>query len=49
MATMPRSLRIPDALWVASVTKAQEEDTTVTAVVVQALHAFLESVPTSTR
>ena len=39
--TMPRSLRIPDDLWQAAVAKAREEGTTVTAVVVAALQAFI--------
>lgn len=39
--TMPRSLRIPDDLWQAAVTKARAEGTTVTAVVVAALRAFI--------
>ena len=41
MATMPRSLRIPDDVWKASVEKARSEGTTVTAVVVEALRRYL--------
>lgn len=41
MATMPRAMRIPDDLWHAAVDKAREEGTTVTAVVIDALRAFL--------
>lgn len=41
MATMPRSLRIPPELWAAAVDRAQAEGTTVTAVVVAALRAFV--------
>jgi len=38
---MPRSLRIPEDVWIASVAKAREEGTTVTAVVVKALRRYL--------
>lgn len=41
MATMPRSLRIPDDLWHAAVEKAREDGTTVTAVVIAALRAYV--------
>lgn len=41
MATMPRSLRIPDDLWVQAVAKARAEGTTVTAIVVAALTNFV--------
>ena len=41
MATMPRSLRIPDDLWHAAVAKAREDGTTVTAVVIAALRAYV--------
>lgn len=43
MATMPRSLRIPEPLWVAAVAKARVEGTTVTAVVVRALTRYVRS------
>lgn len=42
MATMPRSLRIPEDVWTAAVTKARDEGTTVTAVVVAALRRYLK-------
>lgn len=42
MATMPRSLRIPEDVWVAAVAKARDEGTTVTAVVVAALRRYLK-------
>lgn len=42
MATMPRSLRIPDEVWHAAVEKARAEGTTVTAVVVAALRRYLK-------
>ena len=41
MATMPRSLRIPEPLWRQAVDKARQEGTTVTAVVVKALERYL--------
>ena len=41
VATMPRSLRIPDELWRAAVAKAASEGTTVTAVVVAALTRYV--------
>lgn len=41
MATMPRSLRIPDEVWHAAVAKARAEGTTVTAVVVAALKRYI--------
>ena len=39
--TMPRSLRIPEDVWIAAVEKAKREGTTVTAVVVAALLRYL--------
>lgn len=42
MATMPRSLRIPEDVWTAAVNKARAEGTTVTAVVVAALRRYLK-------
>jgi hypothetical protein len=45
MATMPRSLRIPDDVWHAAVAKAKAEGTTVTAVVVTALRRYLTRPP----
>lgn len=42
MATMPRSLRIPEDLWRAAVARAQADGTTVTAVVVAALREFIK-------
>lgn len=42
MATMPRSLRIPEDVWHAAVEKARAEGTTVTAVVVAALRRYLK-------
>ena len=42
MATMPRSLRIPDDLWHAARAKAAQEGTTLTAVVIAALRRFLK-------
>lgn len=42
MATMPRSLRIPEDVWTAAVAKARDEGTTVTAVVVAALRRYLK-------
>jgi hypothetical protein len=41
MATMPRSLRIPEDVWTAAVAKARTEGTTVTAVVTAALRRYL--------
>jgi hypothetical protein len=41
MATMPRSLRIPEDVWLPAVAKARRDGTTVTAVVVAALRAYL--------
>lgn len=41
MATIPKSLRIPDDLWRAAVEKARAEGTTVTAVVVAALRRYV--------
>lgn len=45
MATMPRSLRIPDGVWAAAVEKAKREGTTVTAVVLAALRAYIKLPP----
>ena len=42
MATMPRSLRIPEDLWHAARAKAVAEGTTVTAVVVAALKRYIK-------
>ena len=42
MATMPRSLRIPEDVWLAAVAKARAEGTTVTAVVVAALKRYIK-------
>lgn len=42
MATMPRSLRIPEDVWHAAVEKAAAEGTTVTAVVTKALERYLK-------
>lgn len=42
MATMPRSLRIPEDVWLAAVAKAKAEGTTVTAVVTAALRRYLK-------
>ena len=39
---MPRSLRIPDDVWLAAVAKAKDEGTTVTAVVIAALRRYLK-------
>jgi len=41
-ATILRTMRIPDPIWIAAVRKAQEEGTTVTAVVVVALRRYLK-------
>lgn len=38
--TLPRSLRIPDDVWRAALTKARAEGTTLTAVVVEALRKY---------
>ena len=45
MATMPRSVRVPDDIWNAAVAKAAAEGTTLTAVVVAALSAFVGVTP----
>lgn len=47
MATMPRSLRIPGDLWIAAVTKATREGTTVTSVVIAALVQYVTDEPAS--
>ena len=39
--TMPRSLRIPEDVWLAAIAKARERGDTVTAVVVEALRQYL--------
>jgi len=41
MTTMPKSLRIPIDLWDEAVAKAHAEGTTLTAVVIAALRAYL--------
>lgn len=41
MATMPRSLRIPEDVWTAAVTKARAEGTTLTAVIVAYLRRYV--------
>ena len=41
MATPLRAVRVPNELWDAAVAKARAEDTTVTAVVLAALRAYL--------
>ena len=38
---MPRSLRIPEDVWLAAVAKARAENTTVTAVVIAALRRYV--------
>lgn len=47
--TMPRSMRIPDDVWRASVAKASTEGTTVTSVVVDALRRYLTTPPANHR
>ena len=42
MPTPLRSLRVPDDLWHAAVTRAEEQHTTVTAVLLDALRAFVK-------
>ena len=42
MPTPIRAVRVPDDLWRAAVAKAQADGTTVTAVVVDALRAFVK-------
>jgi hypothetical protein len=42
VATIPKSLRIPDDLWREAVDKARVEGTTVTAVVVAALRRYVK-------
>ena len=39
--TTPRAIRIPEDVWRAALTKAREEGTTVTAVVLAALREFI--------
>lgn len=41
MATMPRSLRIPEDVWRAAVEKANDEGTTLTALVVAYLREYV--------
>lgn len=43
MPTKPRAVRVPDELWRAAVEKAAREETTVTAVVLAALRAYIAS------
>ena len=43
MATPLRAIRVPDDLWAAALAAARREETTVTAVVVDALRAFIAS------
>lgn len=40
--TLPRSLRIPDAVWQAALTKARAEGTTLTALVVDFLRRYAD-------
>jgi predicted HicB family RNase H-like nuclease len=40
--TTPRAVRVPDDLWEAAIDKAQEDGTTVTAVVIKALERFVK-------
>lgn len=42
MPTPLRSLRVPDDLWQAAVMRADEQGTTVTAVLLDALRAFVK-------
>ena len=44
-ATPARNLRIPEALWQAAKERAAEEHTTVTALVIAALHRYLRRSP----
>lgn len=39
--TTPRAIRVPDDLWAAALAAAAERGTTVTAVVLAALHDFI--------
>lgn len=39
--TAPRSIRVPDDLWIAAVAKAKAEGTTVTDVILEALRGFV--------
>lgn len=41
MATTPRAIRVPDDLWAAALATAEQQGTTVTAVVLDALRAFI--------
>ena len=41
MATMPRSVRIPDDLWRAALARAEAEGVTLTSVVIKALERFV--------
>lgn len=43
--TTPRAIRVPNDLWLAALTKAREDGTTVTAVVLAALQAFTTAPP----
>jgi predicted HicB family RNase H-like nuclease len=40
--TTPRAIRVPDDLWAAALAKAQEEGTTVTAIVLKALERYVK-------
>jgi hypothetical protein len=40
MATMPRPMRIPDAVWFSALERARREGTTLTAVVVKYLTRY---------
>lgn len=43
--TTPRAIRVPDELWRAALARAQQDGTSVTAVVVEALRAFVMTPP----
>jgi len=43
--TTPRAIRVPDDVWRAALDKAREDGTTVTAVVLTALRAFIGAAP----
>lgn len=40
--TTPRAIRVPDDLWAAALAKAQQEGTTVTAIVLKALERYVK-------
>lgn len=42
MATTPRPVRVPDELWQAALGKARSQGTTLTAVVLAALRAYVD-------